>query len=73
MKVFIFDCNKQYGGGLAVVAANDKEEAFELIKEEYGGDEWIYEYTDLDHCHERLDIEANVIKPQVLEADFYIE
>lgn len=73
MKVFIFVCNKQYGGGMAVVAAEDMLQAFELLQNEYGGDEFIYDYTDLDHCHMSQDLRACVIKPQVLESDFYTE
>ncbi len=73
MKVFIFICNKQYGGGMAVVAAYDAQDAFQLLREEHGGDESIYEYTDLNHCHESENLIANVNKPQVLECDFYTE
>ena len=73
MNVFIFVCNKQYGGGMAVVAAETMLQAFELLQNEYGGDEFIYDYTDLDHCHMSKDLVANVTKPQVLESDFYTE
>lgn len=73
MKVFIFVCNKQYGGGMAVVAANDSQEAFNLLKEEYGNDDFVYEYTDLEHCHMSQDLRACVIKPQVLESNFHVE
>lgn len=73
MKVFVFTCNKQYGGGIAVVAAEDMLQAFELLQNEYGGDELVYEYTDLDHCHISNDLITNVIKPQVLESDFYTD
>ena len=73
MKVFIFVCNKRWGGGMAVVAANDSQEAFNLLKEEYGGDDFVYEYTDLEHCHMSQDLRACVIKPQVLESDFHVE
>lgn len=73
MKVFIFVCNKQYGGGMAVVAAYDAQDAFQLLREEYGGDDFVYEYTDLMHCHMSKDLIANVTKPQVLESDFHVE
>lgn len=73
MNVFIFVCNKQWGGGMAVVAANDSQEAFNLLKDEYGDDDFVYEYTDLKHCHMSEDLIANVTKPQVLESDFHVE
>ena len=73
MKVFIFVCNKQYGGGMAVVAANDIEEAFDILRQEYGGDDFVYEYTDMNHCHQSENLTTNVIKPQVLESDFHVE
>jgi len=73
MKVFIFVCNKQWGGGMAVVAADNKQEAFKVLKEEYGDDDFVYEYTDLEHCHENKLLNADADKPQVLESDFHVE
>lgn len=73
MKVFIFVCNKQWGGGMAVVAANDSQEAFNILKEEYGNDDFVYEYTDLNHCHENKLLTADVTDPVVLESDFHVE
>ena len=61
------------GGGMAIVAANNSQEAFNLLKEEYGGDDFVYEYTDLMHCHISKDLIANVTKPQVLESEFFVE
>ena len=73
MKVFMFECNNKFGGGLAVVAAEDEQQAYDLLIDEYGGRDWLDEYTDLDHCHENKDLVADVTKPQVLESEFYVE
>ena len=73
MKVFIFVCSKAYGGGLAIVAATNKHEALGILQEEYGNDDYVYEYTDLEHCHESETLTTNVTEPKVLESDFYVE
>ena len=73
MKVFIFTCNKQWGGGMAIVAANNSEEAFNLLKEEYGNDDMVYEYTDLEHYHVNQLLSANVANPTILELNFHVE
>ena len=73
LNVYIFTCNKQWGGGMAVVAADDSQEAFNLLKEEYGNDDMVYEYTDLEHYHVSQDLRACVSKPQILELNFYVE
>ena len=73
MKVFIFTCNKQYGGGLAIVAATDILEAYGILSCEYGNDDLLEEYTDINHCRESTTLTTNVTKPQVLESDFYTE
>lgn len=73
MRVFIFTCNKQWGGGMAVVAANDSEEAFNLLKEEYGNDDMVYEYTDLEHYHVSQFLTAVVANPTILELNFHVE
>ena len=73
LDIYIFTCNKQYGGGMAVVAATDAIEAFNLLCDEYGGDEFVYDYTDLDNCKVSENLFTNVSKPQVLESDFYTE
>jgi hypothetical protein len=73
MLTYIFTCNKQWGGGMAVVAANDSQEAFNLLKEEYGNDDMVYEYTDLEHCHVNQFLIANVANPTILELNFHVE
>ena len=79
MKVWM--CKREYGysGGLAVVAANSKEEAFDIYHNDPAHD-WEYnEYLDDGYCYEREDwfeckeLVANVDKPCVIMEDGYTE
>jgi len=70
MKVFCFSYKGQYGGGCAVVAANSKEEAYNVLTKH---DETMEYYTDIDHCIEVLELNTNVSSSRVIICKFYQE
>ena len=84
MKVFM--CKRQggYSGGLAVVAANSKQEAFKTFFEDPYYDWMVYKY-DVDYTEWRSNyypiekwfeckaLTANVKKPCVIMEDGYTE
>lgn len=87
MKVFMCKRKGGYSGGLAVVAANTKEEAFKTfhsdkrfnwMNEPLGheadeSEEWYTHYYHLKDWFECPMLTANVDKPQVIEEDGYVE
>lgn len=82
MKVFIikFDGGIEsdaYGGGMAVVVANNKYEAYELMAKRYNGDDeydafggW---YCTENSVEESDSLFTNVTEPKVVTFDFYRE
>jgi hypothetical protein len=82
MKVFM--CRRQYGysGGLAVVAANSKEEAFKTFFEDkdydwmvckYDDTKWHSDYYPIEEWFECKVLTANVAKPCVIMEDGHTE
>lgn len=82
MKVFIikFDGGTEgdgYGGGMAVVVANDKHEAYELIAKRYNGDDEYDEFGGW-YCTENSVVESdelftNITESKVVSSNFYRE
>ena len=75
MKVWMCKRTDDFGGfcgGLAVVAANDIEEAFKtfLLHEEYS---WKADYYPFERWFECKELTANVDKPCVIMEDGYTE
>ena len=72
MKIFIFTCKVQYGGGCAIVAANSLIEAFGILS---SNDEFILDYTDLEHGYEEplLKADESITEPKVIIKRFYQE
>ena len=73
LNVYIFTCNKQYGGGMAVVTAPDSGEAMLVLQQYFGGDDYVFEYTDLEHCRATTQLSTTLDEPQVIECNFYVE
>ena len=75
MKVYCFTYKGSYGGGCAIVAANSKEEAYNILSYDrlvtYNDD--VKEYTDIDHCNEIPTLTANVSSARVITCKFYVE
>lgn len=79
MKVFMCERQGGYGGGLAIVAANSKEEAF-YIYHNAPSHNWEYdEYIDDGYYYKRVNwfeckhLTANVDKPCVIKESGYTE
>lgn len=79
MKVWMCKRDNGYSGGLAVVAANSKEEAFRVFHETPGysyhymknvDDGYFYKKDNWFECKQ---LTANVDKPCVIEEDGYTE
>ena len=75
MKIFEFIYKGEYGGGLAIVAANSPEEAYSVLESDENYGELITEYTDLSHCNELTTISptGEVTEPQIITSNFYSE
>jgi hypothetical protein len=79
MKVWMCKRDGSYSGGLAVVAANSKEEAFDIYHKDPEHD-WEYEECfDDGYCYQRENwfeckqLTANVDKPCVIMEDGFTE
>lgn len=82
MKVFIikFDGGTEgdiYGGGMAVVIANDKHEAYDVMAKLYNGDDEYDEFGSY-YCTENSVVESDSLftdltKSKVVTFDFYRE
>lgn len=72
MKVFM--CKRQggYSGGLAIVAANSKEEAFKTFSE-HGTHQWKIYYYPSSMWFECKHLTANVDIPSVIAEHGYTE
>ena len=72
MKVFMCKRYDDYSGGLAVVAANNKEEAFKTFftDKDY---KWHACYYQMESWFECKALTANVDKPCVIMEDGYTE
>ena len=72
MKVYCFTYKGGYGGGCAIVAANSLIEAFGILS---SNDEFILDYTDLEHGYEEplLKADESITEPKVIVKKFYAE
>lgn len=69
MKVFACCREESFGGGLIIVAANTKEEAYNTALRTPG----IYGNYPLDGYMELSELSANVTEPQVIKEGGYSE
>lgn len=71
MKVFEFICKSEYGGGCAIVIADDIYQAFDTLVEY---EEISEEYTDTSHCImlEEVVPAKHITKPIVVTTNFYM-
>lgn len=82
MKVFGCKNQENYGGGLILVAANSKEEAF-IIASEDKDKSWLFYVdgcglltSDVYPCHAWVEFEhlsTDLTEPQVIIEDHYLE
>lgn len=69
MDVYVFTCNKRYGGGLAVVAANSIYEAYGALCD----NKFNANYYDIEHSKLLDNVSADVNEPKVLAENSYVE
>ena len=76
MKVFINRVNHQYAGGMVIVAANDVNEAHEVLQKNIKDETWIdyfEELYDKDRWQLVEGVKADTDLPYVIAEDSYCE